>query len=238
MSRGKPKNISDYQEENSIRFYGPPTSCDDLKKLGYTLNGYYFVKHQPTNNSGKIRAVFCRFKMPENQQGIIKCFVRLEVSFILKTNICSHIEFETLIGNVEMKTKSVNFHVQRKSGLSKRGIIPFDIERLNVGGAMNLTSGVFTVPLNGTYHFQFSAVKPLGASEIYIILRVNGVGIGSGFGTNAHYVYLPTFSSASAKLKVGDQVYLLNHRGQLHDTPGEHFTQFNGWLVEEDFHLA
>lgn len=31
------------------RFYGPPTNCSDLSRLGYTLNGYYQVK--TVNNS-------------------------------------------------------------------------------------------------------------------------------------------------------------------------------------------
>lgn len=46
-------------------FYGPPTSCEELGKLGYTLNGYYLVKGKDNMNiSGRIRAVYCQFKQP------------------------------------------------------------------------------------------------------------------------------------------------------------------------------
>ncbi len=41
---------------------------------------------------------------------------------------------ETLIGNVEVKTKSVHFYVQRRTkypGNSKNGLITFDVEQLN-----------------------------------------------------------------------------------------------------------
>jgi len=40
--RGKKKNETD--QENPNLFYGPPTNCSDLTRLGYTLNGFYLVK--------------------------------------------------------------------------------------------------------------------------------------------------------------------------------------------------
>jgi len=54
------------------KFYGPPTNCSDLARLGHTLNGYYLVRHNintkaMTNNnynysSGKTDTVYCAFK--------------------------------------------------------------------------------------------------------------------------------------------------------------------------------
>jgi len=42
-------------------FYGPPTNCSDLGKLGYTLNGYYLVNGAKIQN--QIEVVLCRFQL-------------------------------------------------------------------------------------------------------------------------------------------------------------------------------
>ena len=46
-------------------FYGPPTTCEELWKLGYTLNGYYLVKGKVKLNSGQIQVVYCQFKQSQ-----------------------------------------------------------------------------------------------------------------------------------------------------------------------------
>jgi len=51
-------------------FYGPPTNCYELGKLGYTLNGYYLVKGNFfLSNTGKVVVVYCNFKQPNLIQG-------------------------------------------------------------------------------------------------------------------------------------------------------------------------
>jgi len=54
------------------KFYGPPTNCSDLARLGYTLNGYYLVQHNYANTVTKhsynfsisleTDIVYCTFK--------------------------------------------------------------------------------------------------------------------------------------------------------------------------------
>lgn len=149
------------------------------------------------------------------------------------------IDLQTLIGNVELKTKNIHFYVQRNTPFGKKGIISFEIERLNVGGAMNLRSGVFTAPLNGTYHFQFSGVKSHGFTALYVTLQVNDADVGRAFSnTETRNTYTTASTFNSLKLKEGDRVNLWMNAGQLHDTGGEHFTDFTGWLVDEDFIYA
>jgi len=145
---------------------------------------------------------------------------------------------ETLYGSVDVKTASVHFHVQRSVDFSlNHAVIPFDIVRLNVGGAMNPATGVFTAPVNGIYHFEFFGLsKPIDPPVwIYIALQVNGVEISSSYAFENSGIYRSISGiSASLRLKNGDQVRLYKTSGILGDDGSQHYTDFTGWLVEED----
>ena len=136
-----------------------------------------------------------------------------------------------------MKTKSVHFYVQRESNFNTQyAVIPFQLARLNEGGAFDLASGVFTTPLSGIYPFQFSALKSYTVTFLDIYLLVNGKRIGQTWTQEATPGSFEVVSlSASLRLTAGDRVYLYNDgSGMLYDTLGHH-THFSGWLVEEDF---
>ncbi len=47
--------------EKEKPFIGPPSNCNDLNKIGYTLNGLYLVKDNSTINS-KISVIFSDFQ--------------------------------------------------------------------------------------------------------------------------------------------------------------------------------
>jgi len=147
---------------------------------------------------------------------------------------------ETIFGSVDVKSKSVHFFVQRSSDFSLANVvIPFDLERLNVGGAMNLAAGVFTVPVDGIYHFEFLGLRDLtDSNSIAVGLNVNGVRTGTCHGTNLpNYFVGLSGISASLRLKIGDQVTLIKGSGTLNDDIA-HYTHFTGWLVEEDLVLG
>jgi len=116
-------------------------------------------------------------------------------------------------------------------------VVPFDIERLNVGGAMNLATGVFTVPVDGIYNFEFSGMKSGYDSEnLFIHLQVNGEFTVTSCATAMPNYLSVTGIGASLRLKVGDQIRLFKTTGTLHDT-SYHYSYFSGWLVEEDLML-
>ena len=105
---------------------------------------------------------------------------------------------------------------------------------------MNTAAGVFIAPVNGIYHFEFSGMKDAAdnSASYRVILQVNGALISTSYATNA----LPNYLGLSAintylRLKSGDQVRLYKNGGTLFDDIGYGYTQFTGWLVEEDLVL-
>jgi len=61
----------------------------------------------------------------------------------------------------------VHFFVQRNRPWSNEGAIPFQIEKLNIGGAIDVSTGIFTAPQDGVYHFSFSGMMKSGIRSQY-----------------------------------------------------------------------
>ena len=145
-----------------------------------------------------------------------------------------------MIGNLDVQTKIVHFYVQRNFAFSSIAVIPFHSALLNEGDAFNLHSGVFTAPVKGIYHFQFSAVKDKLVPSLLIHLQVNGANVGDAYNSQDHSEPAVTgitdvvSLSASLRLVKGDRVSLFNYEGELYDDKEYHNTHFSGWLVKED----
>ena len=140
---------------------------------------------------------------------------------------------QVIIGNVDIKTKSVHFYVQRSSSFGDiTSGIPFELARLNEGGGMTLYSGVLKAPVAGIYHFAFSGIRESSAGMLDVYLQVNGenVGLTNTYGGRASL-------TASLRLKAGDEVRLYNYHNSILYDDQYHRTHFTGWLVEEDLLL-
>jgi len=142
---------------------------------------------------------------------------------------------QDFIGNVDVKTKTVHFYVQRESIFEiLNAVIPFELAPVNEGNAFNLTSGIFTVPVTGIYHVQFSAVKSSPVDNLFIFLQVNGVNFGLALTDQLSQGSRDVVSlSASLRLEAGNRVNLYLQQGVLYDNIA-HYSHFSGWLVEED----
>ena len=154
--------------------------------------------------------------------------------------------YETRIGYVDVKSSPVYFYVQRYNVFNTiMTPIPFDVERLNVGGAMNSTTGKFTASKDGTYAFSFTgdawfpATSSRGNLDLYMSLNSNSIGWGwADEVSNA--TEMETFSFQSTfNLVAGDQIWLeIAYISAGAYLRGVFYTQFSGYLLEENIAFA
>ena len=144
-------------------------------------------------------------------------------------------DIENKIGYVDVKSSSgVYFYVGRNSIYSTTGtVIPYDVAQLNIGGAMNLASGVFTAPVSGRYQFNFVAL--VNADRTDVIFRLNGGTIAGGWGQSQYDTLAIT---ATLDLKKNDRIDTYLVRGSIYDDKYFYYTQFTGILLEEDLVLS
>ena len=141
-----------------------------------------------------------------------------------------------MIGFNDIKTSSgVYFYVQRNYVFASAGkVIPYQLERLNIGGAMNLATGVFTAPVNGRYQFSFVARSGAPGVAHYCNLRVNDAVIATSY-AQSYGFNMPIVSTLN--LKRGDRVDVLLQSGNILDFVNDRWTHFSGFLLEEDINV-
>ena len=142
--------------------------------------------------------------------------------------------------------------MQRNGPFSATNVaISFDVERVNVGNALEMTSGMFMAPRTGTYFFSFSGLASFpettspDRAHLGIGLYLGGTSIG-GVQTEESNTVANQFSSLSLQLTlnlVKDediwlQIDVMSSGVVLYDDAtsegGGHWTHFTGWMLEED----
>ena len=98
---------------------------------------------------------------------------------------------------------------------------------------MNAATCVFTAPVNGRYHFSFTARSYSSGVSNYVYLRVNGAWVAESYVPSKDY-NLPLV--ATLQLTKGDTVDVCLGKGAIYDD-NNHRTQFSGFLLEEDLVL-
>ena len=156
------------------------------------------------------------------------------------------LDFQTRIGDVDIKSKPVYFYVHKNKPFSTLNVpIPFDVEILNVGGAMNLGSGIFTAPKSGTYYFSFigNVVFQSGQGgnfEVTLFKNKDLVAVGWVDSTSSATDWKTFPLQATIKLRKGDKISLqitMETNGVfIIDYPKHYYTQYMGWLIDE--HVA
>jgi hypothetical protein len=134
-----------------------------------------------------------------------------------------------------VKSHPVFFQVQKDADvLPHNSTIPFEIELLNVGSAMDISSGVFTVPRSGRYFFTLWGIKDEAAKGTELSLRLNGIQIAqtsSSYGGSYSTYSLQT----TLNLQGADQISSSLTSAALNKkSVSTYSTFFGGWLLEED----
>ena len=156
-------------------------------------------------------------------------------------------DYQKFIGSAGVKSAPTYFYVQKNNSFSSMDVpIPFEIEKLNIGGAVDLATGTFTAPRSGTYYLSFTGLAEFPASNEFAHLEIrfylNGIRMGTGHTSKASatdYQFSQLTLQSTLNLREGDQIWLqitgMSDGVFLYDAPEIHHTHFTGFLLEEDF---
>ncbi|KAI9557793.1 hypothetical protein GHT06_014542 [Daphnia sinensis] len=201
-----------------------PTSCSDLQHIGHRISGLYSVM-----GTRSVETVYCNFH-PNAK------------------------EMQKWIGYVDVKSASTYFYVTRSSPFMETNIpIPFDVEQLNIGGAMNLQTGKFVAPRAGKYSFSISGVAyfpftqltaglynetpvvPSYRFQISLIKNGNWIGSGYSHATNTGGTFETFALDSTLGLIKNDQVWVeISEMSDKVLLYGRRFTHFTGVFLEEN----
>lgn len=141
---------------------------------------------------------------------------------------------ETRVGYIDIKSAPVYFFIEKDADHYTHDTpIPFEIEKKNIGNAIDIKTGVFIAPKPEIYYFAYSGIRDNWAGETMIYLQVNEEHVASGHGAGSIAEGGFTMSLHSTlRLKKDDNVPLVLTVGSFNSYYSS--TQFTGWLVEEE----
>jgi len=221
------------------RFYGPPTNCSDLSKLGYTLNGFYQVKSNcsAVNDSSNadavdttnVETIYCAFKQPDGTFNSSNIETRSSKSIVSPINISrnrsgggAHFHFMSHRGYFYPFPKNYT----HTDFLEVK--IPEKVLNLLEEGYFDESNSTFTAPKIGVYQFFFIGSMKCRWDDPSSRNNLRNINLNKNSQIVGYAVYnLPVIDRADPKkdivvsgliaatlqLNRGDQIYLKAYLG-------------------------
>jgi hypothetical protein len=133
--------------------------------------------------------------------------------------------------NGSIKNRNSAFHAYVNNAVGPNQRIVYDVVVCNIGGNYNNTTGVFTVPMDGTYMFTANGFAVYqNTSYVMFSIRKNNNSVSYGHGYFASHA---AGSSASyiAELVSGDEIDVIIPSAGYASLNGGQGTHFNGHMI-------
>lgn len=202
-----------------------------------------FIRTWETPRLKASTVILLKFKMNQVYDcysSFILFYRQVLKNVIMKLTLSLVKGFQTRLGYIDVKLSPTYFYVQRTAYFNTVNIsIPFEIEVINIGGAMNLTSGIFTAPTPGLYFFTFSGfvgTSNFDGSYFWMRLMMNDTEVSAGAVRGDGYDTLALQSTL--KLNTNDRVWLkiagLLSNALVYEYSTVRNIHFTGQLLQED----
>ncbi|CAG0899781.1 unnamed protein product [Darwinula stevensoni] len=191
----------------AARSENPETSCSSIRRDGNTRSGYHLINKE----NGRFEVVLCRMDLEETDP-----------------------DFQVETG-ATIQSGGAIFDAYRTNNYNTpASVIKYESSNVNIGNALQLSTGIFTAPIAGIYAFQFHCFNGDHGTDFLVYIRQNGARkaeIRKYSGTmDADFDMVG--QSVILQLSRNDQVDVYLDYGDVYGGAGRIYTHFIGYLLQ------
>ena len=109
-------------------------------------------------------------------------------------------------------------------------VVKFDDVRFNRGQGYNPSTGVFTAPRKGLYHFS-CVIMANSSHQVHYQLNKNNAAYINGYSNKSYYA-TSTISDV-IEMKKGDRIFIKHRNSNSEEITGSHHSTFSGYFLQE-----